>query len=158
MNKKLFLLVAFVLSLGLGFTACGDDEKEDPAVDYAAQIAGTYNGDLYVDLVEEPVKQDIVITKKSAETIDLSLSNFSFGGMPVGDIKIETTVSGSDGVIKLADKKTSMSLAGETINADVELTSASVKDNKLVLKIKVTNITNFDENFVISVDFSGDKK
>lgn len=171
MNKKLFLLVAFVLSLGLGFTACGDDEEDDTTVDYAAKIAGTYNGVLVVDFgtqekteasdVEVPDTQDIKIERVAQNKIKLSVTNFVFEGMGnVGSINIETTVSENGGVVKLADTDPEgIELLGGAIKCKVALSSASVdKNDELTLKIRVTDISNFDESTIISVDFTGDKK
>lgn len=62
----------------------------------AEKIGGTYTGDLYVSVGEaitdetQPlVDQEIAITAEtSGTTVALSLANFSFGGLPVGDIFI----------------------------------------------------------------------
>lgn len=166
MNKKLFLLVAFVLSLGLGFTACGDDEKEDPAVDYAAQVAGTYNGELVVDLgtaggEQDPITRDIKIARKADNSIELSLDDFIFMDMPVGDIKVSTAVSENEGVVKLADVTLSeYSLAEGALTADVKLHQSTVKNGKLILNISVTKIKlgGVEGTPDVEVSFTGDKK
>lgn len=166
MNKKLFLLITFVLSLGLGFTACGEDE-EDNTVDYAEQIEGTYNGTLIVDLgaaggEQTLPEEDIIIKRIADNSVELSLENFSFGLMTIGDITIKTTVTENKGVINLADATLpDYSLAEGTLKATIKLSSASIdENNELTLKIKVTKIVGNGGVTIpdVAVDFTGDKK
>lgn len=169
MNKKLFLLVTFILSLGLGFTACGDDDKDEPTVDYAAQIAGTYNGELVVDLgtaggEQDPITQDIKIERLAENKIKLSVTDFIFPGLgtdPIGNIEIETTVSENNGTIILTDKSgQEVSLLDGVLKGKAALSSASVKDKKLGLKIDVTEIKMSGAPGVpdVKVSFTGNKK
>lgn len=156
----------FVLSLSLGFTACSDDDDDD-VVDYAAQIAGTYNGDLTVDLGlgEDPTtlsEQDIKLNRNGENKAELVLDNFSLQGMNVGTIKVsDIDVTEKDGTITLKDKSVKVSLVGGTIKADVAVSSSNVKVKTLTLNIDVTNIevTNVASEIPdVAVKFVGDKK
>lgn len=156
----------FVLSLSLGFTACSDDDDDD-VVDYAAQIAGTYNGDLTVDLGlgEDPTtlpEQDIKLNRNGENKAELVLDNFSLLGMNVGTIKVsDIDVVEKDGTITLKDKSVKVSLVEGTIKADVAVSSSNVKGKTLRLNIDVTNIEVANvagKTPDVTVKFVGDKK
>ena len=103
MKKNLFYLFALVCSLSL-FTACSDDDEpktpEEPGVEekdiatiIKENIAGDYKGELSVTVSGIPmgtVNQKISVDQSTAnqEAIDLSISDFSFIGMSLGDINL----------------------------------------------------------------------
>jgi len=170
MNKKFIYLLALVFSLGLTFVACGDDDDDNPPkpTDYAAQIAGTYNGTLNVkigeapgeDVPDQPIKLDRTGDNKS----QLVIENFTFAGVNAGTVTVDNiAITESNGTVKLADTSKNVSLASNTMTADVAVKSSSVKDKTLTLSITVTNIKDKEGETVpdlgtITVTFSGDKK
>lgn len=91
MKKNLFYLFALICSMSL-FTACSDD---DDAPDYSTAIeqemVGNYKGTLDVSVGDAPtpsIPQKISIEKAGIASVNLLISNFTFGGMPLGDIKL----------------------------------------------------------------------
>lgn len=164
MNKKLLCLLTFVFSLGLTFTACSSDD--DDAVDYAAQVAGTYNGTLNVKVGEAPAEdvtgQDIKLKRTGENKAELLIENFSLGEINAGSITVDNiTVTESNGTVKLGDISKNVSLMAGAMSADVAISSSTVKDNKLTLNIKVNNVkmgtTPMPLGDII-VTFAGNKK
>ena len=99
MKKNLFYLFALICSMSL-FTACSDDDKPGGGGEGGVtleevitnDIAGNYKGDLAVTVLGvpmEPVAQKVAVTKSGTEAVSLSINNFSFLGMSLGDIKLE---------------------------------------------------------------------
>lgn len=99
MKKNLFYLFALICSMSL-FTACSDDDKPGSGGEGGVtleevitnDIAGNYKGDLAVTVLGvpmEPVAQKVAVTKSGTEAVSLSINNFSFLGMSLGDIKLE---------------------------------------------------------------------
>ena len=99
MKKNLFYLFALICSMSL-FTACSDDDKPGGSGEGGVtleevitnDIAGNYKGDLAVTVLGvpmEPVAQKVAVTKSGTEAVSLSINNFSFLGMSLGDIKLE---------------------------------------------------------------------
>lgn len=100
MKKNLFYLFALICSMSL-FTACSDD---DDAPDYSkvidSEIAGNYKGTLAVTvegttMPAEP--QKITIEKASPSAINLSLKNFSFMGLNIGDVELKNCALSQNG-------------------------------------------------------------
>lgn len=99
MKKNLFYLFALICSMSL-FTACSDDDKPGGGGEGGVtleevitnDIAGNYKGDLAVTVLGvpmEPIAQKVAVTKSGTEAVSLSINNFSFLGMSLGDIKLE---------------------------------------------------------------------
>lgn len=100
MKKNLFYLFALICSMGL-FTACSDD---DDAPDYSkvidSEMAGNYKGTLTVSvegttMPAEP--QKITVEKATPSAINLSLKNFSFMGLTIGDVELNNCVLSQNG-------------------------------------------------------------
>ena len=100
MKKNLFYLFALICSMSL-FTACSDD---DEAPDYSkvieSEMAGNYKGTLTVTvegttMPSEP--QKIKIEKAGPSAINLSLANFSFMGITIGDVELKNCVLSQNG-------------------------------------------------------------
>lgn len=93
--KKLFLLLSLTI-LSFSFYSCSEEE---PATnnggngggttgELADNFVGVYDSQLSVVLNAIPVatsQNDVEISKASANTINFTLKNFSFQGVPVGD-------------------------------------------------------------------------
>lgn len=126
---------------------------------YAEQIAATYNGDLSITLPgEQPEvgKKDILL-ETSGEKTTLTLADFTFATIPVGDIVInDIPLTKTNDIITLVETTQQVSLAEGTITADVTVSGTYDKDGKLSLTINV--ITADFGNIPILVTFSGTKK
>ena len=90
MKKNLFYLFALVCSMSL-FIACSDDDPDySTAID--GEIVGNYKGTLNVtvqgQLLGKDIPQKISVAKAGPAAINLSLKDFSFMGIPVGDVEL----------------------------------------------------------------------
>lgn len=132
MKKKMFYLFALLCSMSL-FTACSDD---DDAADYSKvieeEIAGNYKGTLTVTVEEvtmpsEP--QKINIEKASPSAINLSLNNFSFAGINIGNVELENCVLSQNGdtYTFTGTQKLTVDVLSCTINAKGTITKGTVK-------------------------------
>lgn len=74
------------------FTSCSDDDEDTPVViPVDEEIAGNYKGTLNitVDAVNMPsVSQRISVTEAGSNAINLSIVDFAFSGIQVGDINL----------------------------------------------------------------------
>lgn len=91
MKKNLFFLFALICSMSL-FTACSDDDPDyTPVIE--EEIAGNYKGVLGVSIngqqVAQNIPQRISVSGAGATSINLSLTNFSFSGIQVGDVALQ---------------------------------------------------------------------
>lgn len=157
MNKKLICLLMFVFSLSLAFTACSDDDDDNDKVDYAKEVAATYNGTLTIDLPEIPsVTQDVKLERTAENKVKMVLENFSFAGLDLGTISVANVPTSKSGTsIKLEEttNEVKLSIGGQEVKADVKV-SGTVVDKKLDLSISVTKAL----PTAIPVTFSGTKK
>lgn len=128
----MFYLFALLCSMSL-FTACSDD---DDAVDYSKvieeEIAGNYKGTLTVTVEGEtfPAEpQKINIEKASPSAINLSLSDFSFVGINIGNVELENCVLSQNGdtYTFTGTQKLTVDVLSCTINAKGTITKGTVK-------------------------------
>jgi len=74
MNNKIFCFLIFVLCLNI-LSGCGDDKEE--IVDHASEIAGTYIGELKVNVGSlEAQASQIIITRTDKNKVKLELKSF----------------------------------------------------------------------------------
>lgn len=154
MKMKHFGLFLLAACLGL-FVACSDDDK--PAIDHAQALQGLYKGDLKVQLSESDpgvtIKKKVTLTTTSVDKVNMSIKDFSFEGITIGDIEIKDipVTQISDGY-KLGESTQTIKLAGlDNLEAEVT-TNGTVKNDKLALTL---SIKAGDLN--ITVTFGGDK-
>ena len=129
MKKNLFFLFALICSMSL-FTACSDDDEPnyEPVID--EQIAGKYKGELNISVDGThlaTVNQQVTVSKASATSINLSISNFSFMGTPIGDINLANCPLNYDGTTYTFSGTTSVSTS--LLTADVAGTGTANNGN-----------------------------
>ena len=153
MKKNLFLLVLLFVSTLI--TSCKDDEKMPELIgDELNKVY--YKGDLDIKLnnvtVGEDIPQKIYITKTGVNLIKMELNNFSFSGMPIGDIVVNNIA-----VIKTGNNHTFTGAEKITLPVSAEPCAVSVvgtiKGNVMEMKITV----NVPVVGIVLVDFDGDK-
>jgi len=92
MKKNLFFYLFAVLCTMPLFTSCSDDDEDAPVVvPVEEEIAGNYKGTLNVtvDAINMPsVIQRVSVTEAGENSINLSITNFSFSGIQIGDIDL----------------------------------------------------------------------
>lgn len=142
MKKNLFYLFALICSMSL-FTACSDDDEpngggnegETLAEIITNDIAGNYKGDLTVTVLGttfDPVAQNIAVTKSGDDAISLSITNFSFMGMSLGNIELnDCTVAEENGAYTFVGT-TSLDVTpipGMNLTADVSAEGSFARNN-----------------------------
>ena len=94
MKKNLFFYLFAVLCTMPLFTSCSDDD-EPVVIPVDEEIAGNYKGTLDVTVDGNKlaaVVQRVSVSKSGDNAIDLSISDFSFMGIEVGDINLNDCV------------------------------------------------------------------
>lgn len=152
MKKNLFLcLFAALCTMGT-FTACSSDDESGVITPAAADVTGNYKGnlDVMVDAANLPTVENqlVSVTKAGESTVSLSISDFSFMGISIGDINLnECQLSGSgdkytftgttkvNAVILTADVDAEGTFEGDklTINMDIAASLGSVKQTVKVV-------------------------
>lgn len=100
MNKLKYLsfLFAALVSVGCMFTSCDDDDNNFPIDE---QIAGEYKGTLDIAMgggnVVTGDPKNVEITKAAGNAITMTLPEFSFQGMSLGNITLDHIVLSQEG-------------------------------------------------------------
>lgn len=156
MKKNLFLcLFAALCTMGT-FTACSSDDEPGVTTPAAADVTGNYKGNLDVKITQGEMEipggkvenQLVSVTKAGESTVSLSISDFSFMGIQIGDINLnDCQLSGSgdkytftgttkvNAVILTADVDAEGTFEGDklTINMDIAASLGSVKQTVKVV-------------------------
>lgn len=156
MKKNLFLcLFAALCTMGT-FTACSSDDEPGVTTPAAADVTGNYKGNLDVKITQGEMEipggkvenQLVSVTKAGESTVSLSISDFSFMGIQIGDINLnECQLSGSgdkytftgttkvNAAILTADVDAEGTFEGDklTINMDIAASLGSVKQTVKVV-------------------------
>lgn len=139
MKKSLFLLLTLCCSLFV-FTSCGGDDDNTAG---ASNVVGTYNGPLGVSVngvsTGDAVNYPIVITATSNNTITLSIANFSFSSMNLGNFLIKgCNCTYANGVYSLnGTTSVSVNLAGVSVACPTQITG-TITNDKAILSITIT--------------------
>lgn len=139
MKKTVFALIAIAT---LGLASCQKtDTPAQPELTPAEQVAGNYSGDMTITVAgnpSEPTTQTIEIVENGDSAIDLTLTDFSFMGMPFGTISLTDcalTKNEADGTISVTAQKTiSLETAGD---CDVDL-NGKFADGKATLDLGIS--------------------
>lgn len=131
MKKNLFYLFALICSMSL-FISCSDDDP-DYSVAIEQEIAGSYKGTLDVEVdgttIGRNIPKNISVVKASSTAINLTMKDFSFMGITIGDVVLSNC--------KLSEKNSVYTFTGVqelavtglscTINATGTVTNGQVK-------------------------------
>ena len=138
------------------FTACSSDDEPGVTTPAAADVTGNYKGNLDVKITQGEMEipggkvenQLVSVTKAGESTVSLSISDFSFMGIQIGDINLnECQLSGSgdkytftgttkvNAAILTADVDAEGTFEGDklTINMDIAASLGSVKQTVKVV-------------------------
>lgn len=114
MKKRLFCYLFAAFCAAVVLPSCGEDE---PGPDYTQvieeEISGDYKGTLAVTVAgaAAPVtNQNITVSKASATAIDLTISNFSFSGMSLGDVVLKNCELQQDGDVYTCQREEELAL------------------------------------------------
>lgn len=139
-----------------------------------SQMAGNYSGELYVTDASEIYNDDTkaaddqlltVAANATAGKVDLTLPNFTYAGLPLGDIFLSAIGLQADGtLVRFAQEAPQrLSLMGGAIVADTEIDGnrSYIKGDSLVAYISVTWLVDLNDpaqNVPIKVLFRGAKQ
>lgn len=139
-----------------------------------SQLAGNYSGELYVTDASEIYNDDTkaaddqlltVAANATAGKVDLTLPNFTYAGLPLGDIFLSAIGLQADGtLVRFAQEAPQrLSLMGGDIVADTEIDGnrSYIKGDSLVAYISVTWLVDLNDpaqNVPIKVLFRGAKQ
>ena len=139
-----------------------------------SQVAGNYSGELYVTDASEIYNDDTkaaddqlltVAANATAGKVDLTLPNFTYAGLPLGDIFLSAIGLQADGtLVRFAQEAPQrLSLMGGAIVADTEIDGnrSYIKGDSLVAYISVTSLVDLNDpaqNVPIKVLFRGAKQ
>ena len=139
-----------------------------------SQVAGNYSGELYVTDASEIYNDDTkaaddqlltVAANATAGKVDLTLPNFTYAGLPLGDIFLSAIGLQADGtLVRFAQEAPQrLSLMGGAIVADTEIDGSRsyIKGDSLVAYISVTWLVDLNDpaqNVPIKVLFRGAKQ
>lgn len=139
-----------------------------------SQVAGNYSGELYVTDASEIYNDDTkaaddqlltVAANATAGKVDLTLPNFTYAGLPLGDIFLSAIGLQADGtLVRFAQEAPQrLSLMGGAIVADTEIDGnrSYIKGDSLVVYISVTWLVDLNDpaqNVPIKVLFRGTKQ
>lgn len=170
MKNLVFLMMAF---FALSFTACSDDDDDT----LAQRVEGTYTGEIEVSLPGIPAdnfpNKTVSVVATGDNVVTLSLKDFTFGGMNIGDIVIpgiqlaEKSETDEDGTWNYAEPdgraKVTINLAGTPTEVTVKVNGAESyidldAPREIGLEIEVSDVVIADQNVTISVYFDGKRK
>ena len=145
MKRNLFFYVFAVLCTMPFFTSCSDDEENAPVViPIDEEIAGNYGGTLEIQLSGvvisgDGIVQNINVTKAGDNAISLSIVDFSFVGVQVGDINLENCPLVSTGENSYSFTADPFDLASEdgTMTCTVTLNTGTIVNETLILDLSI---------------------
>lgn len=122
MKKIFYLLSMIVVSTAIiMFTSCSDEETVNFPID--EELAGNYKGELKVNVDGMDLgsqSQKITVEKADKKSINLSLKDFSFIGLKIGDIELNDCLLTENGANYSFTGITSLDT--ESLKADVNAT------------------------------------
>lgn len=132
----------------------------------AQDIAGTYQGLLKVSFGDGSEIPDtkITLTKEAGDTYELSIKDFVFAGILIGDLNVGgITATQEAGAYTLSKEGAStgpvVNVNGANVNTNIYFTDASVYEGNLILKLNVKGYSEFspNEEHLTDVEFDGNK-
>lgn len=158
MKKFIYLFMFAVIGMtATVFISCSDDEETTQQTPAADEVIGTYGGELTISVSGSempPVSQDIEVTKASDNSVTVSLNDFSFMGMPIGDIELKDCQLVEDGDNYKFAGETSLQV--DIIKADVDATG-TIGSGKININMDITATLGTEEQ-VVNVVYTGEKK
>lgn len=161
MKKSLFYYVLAMLCMVGLFTSCSNDD--DAAVSAANEVVGEYSGKLDVVIsmggMDVPAgtidSQTITVTKAGDNSINLSITNFTFQNIPLGNIELKDCALTANG-----DKYNftgTTNLDNQMLTADIAATG-SFSNGTLTLDLDIDAVLGGTMNQTVKVTYSGTKQ
>lgn len=140
MKKRLFCYLFAACCAAVVLPSCSDDEA---APDYTQVIendlAGEYKGELDIKidgtLLGSDIPQNITVAKAGASAVTLSLKNFSFAGIQIGDIEMKDCLLTADGDAYTFANEQTLKVPGLTCT--IHAVGNLAKGGKVLLKMDI---------------------
>lgn len=134
MKKNVFYLLLAVLGFVV-LPSCSKDKNEE--TDYALEIAKSYDGALKV-ADATPAANTIVIDRTGTNKVKLTLKQFTYTGISLGDIVVDDiTVTKKDDILLSAEnKQVTINLLGSPTTVSIDIAGTHTT-NSLVLNITI---------------------
>lgn len=146
MKKKLLSTMIAFMAIAMSLPTYAQISQE---------AAGTYNGQLTIKLDETPIppiQENVYLTASDDARATLEIKNFSFSGVPLGDITVpEVELQKDENAIVLAPKDVDINLT-DIGKVKVSLQRSTIIDKKLVLSL---NVKPYEADLDIHVGFEG---
>lgn len=146
MKKKLLSTMIAFMAIAMSLPTYAQISQE---------AAGTYNGQLTIKVDETtmpPIQENVYLTASDDARATLEIKNFSFSGVPLGDITVpEVELQKDENAIVLAPKDVDINLTGIG-KVKVSLQRSTIIDKKLVLSL---NVKPYEADLDIHVGFEG---
>ena len=156
MKKNLFFLFALICSMSL-FTACSDDDEPDYTPVIEEELAGNYKGTLDVAIdgmtIAQGMPQRITVTGAGTTAINLSLTNFSFSGLQVGDVALENCPMTQNGTTYNFTGTTSLNITGLTAEVSA---SGNIGGGNVSITLDINAMLGTTEQ-AVTVTYTGTK-
>ena len=176
MKKKLFYCLFAAFCAVAILPSCNDDDG--PGADYSQaieeEIAGEYKGTLAVTVAgaAAPVtNQNITVSKASSTAINLTISNFSFSGMSLGDVVLENCELQQSGDTYTCQREEELTLpdpvgtctvaseitiAGGQVTVTLDITVPALNDQVVTVVYEGTKLTGTEETGAEILSFTFD--
>ena len=145
MKKNVFYLLLAILGLTI-LPSCSKEEDDNKGggieeTDYALQIAKTYDGALSIEGVDT-IASTIVITRTEENIVKLTLKQFTYLGLSLGDIVVDSiavTKSGSAILLSVEKKMVTVTALNQSATAPVTI-KGNFSNDSLELSIDIEEI------------------
>ena len=145
MKKNVFYYLFAALFAVTTFASCSDDEDGATPLPIDEEIAGNYGGKLDISILGQPVSgegvpQNVTVTKAGDAAISLSIVDFSFMGIEVGDINLDNCPLLTTGDKSYSFSHDSFSLTSEdgTLTCTVAVNSGIIVNGTMTLDLSIT--------------------
>lgn len=139
MKKRLFCYLFAACCAAVVLPSCSDDDAPDYTQVIDSDFAGEYKGELDIKidgtLFGSDVPQNITVTKASASAVTLSLKDFSFAGIHIGDIEMKDCQLTADGDDYTFASEQELKVPGLTCT--IHAVGTLAKGGKVLLKMDI---------------------
>ena len=154
MKKNLFYCLFAASCAVTALSSCSEDYEPTPNLIQAIErdVAGDYKGTLSVEvdgISFEPTNQNIVIERSGMNRVDLTISNFSFANMPLGDVTLADCILEKKGDTYTFQRTEELTLADPVGTCPVSSAATIAKEKvEVTLDITVPALNNQKVNVV----------
>lgn len=154
MKKNLFYCLFAASCVVTALSSCSEDYEPTPNLIQAIEkdVAGDYKGTLSVEvdgISFEPTSQNIVIERSGMNRVDLTISNFSFANMPLGDVTLADCILEKKGDTYTFQRTEELTLADPVGTCPVSSAATIAKEKvEVTLDITVPALNNQKVNVV----------